>query len=130
MKGKYISFLLGIVTGATLICGANAADSVMAQLSWQKIFVDGKQVSMTAYNIDGNNYVKLRDIGQAVGINVYWQDGVRIDTASPYTGEAPAQAQPQVQAQVSQAVPAEAIRINVLTVTRIFLWRLVMGADL
>lgn len=45
---------------------------------------------MTAYNIGGNNYVKLRDIGKAVGFNVYWDNGVQIDSAVPYTGEAPA----------------------------------------
>lgn len=27
---------------------------------------------MTAYNIAGQNYVRLRDIGQQVGFNVYW----------------------------------------------------------
>ena len=46
---------------------------------------------MTAYNIAGNNYVKLRDIGQQVGFNVYWAAGVQIDTDAPYTGVAPAQ---------------------------------------
>ena len=44
-------------------------------------------MSMTAYNIAGSNYVKLRDIGQEIGFNVYWQDGVQIDTDAPYTGE-------------------------------------------
>ena len=46
---------------------------------------------MTAYNIAGQNYVRLRDIGQQVGFNVYWQDGVQIDTDAPYTGVAPVQ---------------------------------------
>ena len=46
---------------------------------------------MTAYNIAGSNYVKLRDIGQQVGFNVYWADGVQIDTDAPYTGKAPVQ---------------------------------------
>ena len=44
---------------------------------------------MEAYNINGNNYVMLRDIGKALGFNVYWSDGVHIDTNSPYTGSAP-----------------------------------------
>ena len=44
---------------------------------------------MIAYNIAGNNYVRLRDIGRQVGFNVYWLDGVQIDTDAPYTGEAP-----------------------------------------
>ena len=63
----------------------------IAELSVQPIYVDGQQVQMTAYSIGGNNYVKLRDIGQAVGFNVYWQDGVQIDSGAPYTGTAPAQ---------------------------------------
>lgn len=46
---------------------------------------------MTAYNIAGNNFVRLRDIGQQVGFNVYWQDGVQIDTDTSYTGVAPVQ---------------------------------------
>ena len=46
---------------------------------------------MTAYNIAGNNYVRLRDICQQVDFNVYWSDGVQIDTDAPYTGIAPVQ---------------------------------------
>ena len=46
---------------------------------------------MTAYNIAGSNYVKLRDIGKAVDFNVYWLDGVQIETSAPYTGQAPVQ---------------------------------------
>ena len=83
---------IGILTGITL-CGpaAQAADYLKATISSQPIYVDGQQVQMTAYSIGGNNYVKLRDIGQAVGFNVYWQDGVQIDSDAPYTGTAPAQ---------------------------------------
>lgn len=96
MKKRDIATLaVGTALGAMLVSGANAAAGVMAQPTWQDIYVDGQKVNMTAYNIDGNNYVKLRDFGQAVDINVYWQDGVRIDTGSPYTGEAPAKAVPQ-----------------------------------
>ena len=36
------------------------------------VYVDGKQVSLTAYNINGNNYFKLRDLGQALGFSVDW----------------------------------------------------------
>lgn len=32
---------------------------------------------MTAYLIGGSNYVKLRDIGEAVGFNVYWDGGAQ-----------------------------------------------------
>ena len=90
MKKK--DFALGILCGAMLFSGATAvAAGVSAEPTWQNIYVDGEQVSMTAYNIAGNNYVKLRDIGKEVGFNVYWQDGVQIDTDSSYTGVAPVQ---------------------------------------
>ena len=78
MKKK--DFALGILCGAILFSGATAmAAGITAEPTWQSIYVDGEQVSMTAYNIAGNNYVKLRDIGQKVGFNVYWLDGVQID---------------------------------------------------
>lgn len=77
MKGKFLQFVLGVLTGAALFGGASAAAAgLMAQPAWSPIFVDGQQVQMTAYNILGNNYVKLRDIGRAVGFNVYYQNGV------------------------------------------------------
>lgn len=82
--------LTGAVLGASLVGGAAAAE-VIADPTWQKIYVDGEQVSMTAYNIAGNNYVKLRDIGKEVGFNVYWDDGVQIDSDAAYTGEKPVQ---------------------------------------
>lgn len=105
MKGKFTQFAAGIITGAVLFGGASAvAAGITAEPSWSPIYVDGKQVQMTAYNIAGNNYVRLRDIGKAVGFNVYFRDGVQVDSKAPYTGEAPAQ--------TSQAVPAEAIRVS------------------
>ena len=96
MKEKFLQFALGVITGAALFGGASAAAAgLVAQPAWSPIYVDGQQVQMTAYNILGNNYVKLRDIGKAVGFNVYFQDGVQVDSKSPYTGEAPAKAGPQ-----------------------------------
>lgn len=93
MKSRQFTFIMGMLLGAVLFGGASAAAAgIMAEPAWSPIYVDGQQVQMTAYNILGNNYVKLRDIGRAVGFNVYYQDGVRIDSSAPYTGEAPAQA--------------------------------------
>ena len=92
MKKEILLMTTGIFAG-TLLChgGGAAAAGTVAEPSWQPIFVNGEQVQMEAYNIHGNNFVKLRDIGQAVGFNVYWQDGVRVDSDSPYTGTAPVQ---------------------------------------
>ena len=88
-KKNITAMVTGMVIGAALV--SEAAAGIVAEPTWQKIYVDGQQVSMTAYNIAGNNYVRLRDIGQQVGFNVYWQDGVQIDTDAPYTGVAPVQ---------------------------------------
>ena len=84
------TLLTGIVLGASLVGGAAAG--IVAEPTWQNIYVNGQQVSMTAYNIAGSNYVKLRDIGQQVGFNVYWDNGVQIDSDAPYTGVSPVQA--------------------------------------
>lgn len=65
-----------------------AASGAVAKISDQKITVDGVQVNMTAYQIDGNNYVKLRDIGKQVDFGVGYDNAtasVRIDTDAPYT---------------------------------------------
>lgn len=90
MKNK--GFFAGLLCGALIFGGTTAyAAGIVANLSTQPIYVDGQQVSMTAYNINGNNYVKLRDIGKAVGFNVYWDSGVQIDSDAAYTGNAPVQ---------------------------------------
>ena len=65
-----------------------AASGAVAKISDQRITVDGVQVNMTAYQIDGNNYVKLRDIGKQVNFGVGYDNAtasVRIDTDAPYT---------------------------------------------
>ena len=95
MKSKKIllPFCMGIVLGATLFGGvaASAASGVMAERSVLTVYVDCQRVELEAYLIDGANYVKLRDIGQATNaINVYWDgSAVQIQSGAAYTGEAP-----------------------------------------
>ena len=65
-----------------------AASGAVAKISDQRITVDGVQVNMTAYQIGGSNYVKLRDIGKQVDFGVGYDNAtasVRIDTDAPYT---------------------------------------------
>ena len=93
MRGKKNTAMVmaGILAG-TMLTGpvAHAAETYLkAYHSNQAIYLNGQQVELEAYSIGGSNYVKLRDIGKAVGFNVYWQDGVQIDSSAPYTGEAP-----------------------------------------
>ena len=98
--------LLGVLIGGVLLNGnaINAAAGLMAQPSTQKIYLDGKPVQMEAYAINGNNYVKLRDVGKTVGFNVYWDGTVQIDSDAPYTGEAPASAKATAAASTGKPV--------------------------
>ena len=85
--------LCGLVLGLALSSpAARAVESLKVTLSTNRILVDGKEVRLTAYNINGNNYVMLRDVGKTVGFEVYW-DGdekcVQIESDKLYTGEAP-----------------------------------------
>ena len=91
-KGRTaITFAVGVCAGFAL-CGpaAQAASHLTATLSNQLIYVDGQRASMTAYLIGGSNYVRLRDVGEAVGFNVYWNGTVQIESGKPYTGVGPA----------------------------------------
>ena len=89
-KNTTISFVAGLMTGAMLFSGTVAyAAGVFAEPSTNPVFVDGQEVRLNAYLIDGRNYVQLRDVGKAVGFNVFWDGAVQIDTASSFTGEAP-----------------------------------------
>ena len=114
---KRFQFLMGFFFGTLLFCGftsaATAASGIMASISSQPVYVDGQRVYLTAYQIGGNNYVKLRDVGEAVGFNVYW-DGraVQIESGQPYTGEAPASQTAQI-IQTAQPSPAELTEENV-----------------
>ena len=85
--------LCGLVLGLSLSApAAQAVESLKATLSTNRILVDGQEVRLTAYNINGNNYVMLRDVGRAVGFNVYWNSDakcVQVESGKPYTGEAP-----------------------------------------
>lgn len=92
---KNIALLLtGVVLGASLASPAAnaAAQFLQAQRTPHPIYVDGEQVELETYTINGHNYVKLRDIGQAVGFEVYWDGAVaQIVSGQPYTGQPPTQ---------------------------------------
>ena len=97
MKKQILTMFTGLFIGAIITGGASAyAAGILAERSNHRIFVDGQEVQMETYGIAGHNYVKLRDIGKAVGFEVYW-DGdakcVQVESGKPYTGEAPAKAE-------------------------------------
>ena len=87
------SFAAGFLT-CLLLAGVTTtayAAGIVAERSTHRVVVDGKEAQMEAYVINGNNYVKLRNIGEQVGFNVYWDSDakcVQVESSKPYTGEA------------------------------------------
>jgi len=62
-----------------------------AEASAAALYCDGQPVDIHAYNIEGNNYFKLRDIGEVLGFSVAWDDEVQlmeIDTNTVTTSTA------------------------------------------
>jgi len=88
---KKIHFVIGVIVGAILFGGVSGISSnIIAMLSEQNIYVDGERVEMLAYHINGNNFVRLRDIGSAVGFGVTFDEAtgrVHIDSNSSYVDE-------------------------------------------
>ena len=111
---KSLYLIAGILIGITLFGGSSVlAAGITAERSTNRVYVDGQEVRLTAYNINGNNYVMLRDIGREVGFNVYWNDDARcvqVESDKPYTGIAPVKAgtsEPASQPEVT--TPADAV---------------------
>lgn len=91
MKSKIKStalLLSGVMIGASLTPVVHATENwLKATPSTQIFIVDGKSVDWEAYAINGSNYVRLRDIGQAVGFDVSYDaqfNAAVIDTTQPY----------------------------------------------
>ena len=69
---KYIYFLLGLLCGAVFFSGTAvmANSGVLAQITSQIFFLNGEQTELFAYNIGGNNYIKLRDAAALFGADI------------------------------------------------------------
>lgn len=77
------------VNGGELAAAA-AATTKSAQLSTAGIYLNGEEVALTAYVIDGRTYFKLRDLGAAINFGVKWDGAantINIDTAADYAAE-------------------------------------------
>ena len=71
--------------GGELSAGPDGTQT--AYLSQQLMYCDGLRTELSAYNIGGNNYFKLRDICELFDIGVTWNAAERcigIETDSPY----------------------------------------------
>jgi competence protein ComEC len=103
-----VSFCLGAFAfGGT----AAVAAGITANYSQDKVLVNGNPIEASIYNISGNNYLKLRDIAQAVNFGVWFDDAsntIHIETDKTYDASyaGPATQTPQaLQAPQTTVVP-------------------------
>ena len=78
---------IGLALGAPV-----AAAALTASPSTQRFYLNGQPLALEAYAINGNNYVKLRDIGKAVDFGVEYDaatNSVYVETDAPYTEALP-----------------------------------------
>lgn len=71
------------------VSGSTAAKA--AVVSNSAILIDGAKAALKAYNIDGNNYFKLRDLGTALGFDVGWDNASQTISISSAESTAPAE---------------------------------------
>ena len=87
-KREVVFMGIGVLAGLALSGPATqAADYLTARPTTQAFYLDGEKISLIAYLIGGNNYVKLRDIGRAVDFGVTYDaatNSVCIDSAQHY----------------------------------------------
>jgi hypothetical protein len=75
-----------ISVGGELVV-SDEPSTVEAKLTTSKIYLDGEEVDFTAYNINGNNYFKLRDVAKVINFGVTWDGStnmIGIDSKSDY----------------------------------------------
>ncbi|GAB2043576.1 hypothetical protein AGATL06_00720 [Agathobaculum sp. TL06] len=76
------------VGGEMAASGTTAVESCTPSDS--TILLDGKEISLTGYRVNGNNYYKVRDIGEALGFSVgYENETVLIRTTEDAEEQAP-----------------------------------------
>ena len=64
--------------------------SVTALFSTASVYMNGIEISLKAYNINDNNYFKLRDVAEAIDFGVTWnaqKSTIAIDTTQGYMFE-------------------------------------------
>lgn len=92
MKNRMWAYLMGLLSGMMLLSGGYAAASTVltAAPTSQTFYVNGQRVQFEAYEIHGNNFVKLRDIGKVVDFGVTYDgtaNAVHIDPNAHYQEE-------------------------------------------
>ena len=84
--------VLAFFMTAVMVCsmGVTTAFGATAKASQDKVAVNGQQIKMQAYNINGYNYFKLRDLGEVAGFEVGWDAGQKCVNILSYSDAPPA----------------------------------------
>ncbi len=80
--------VVGMALGGQVVHAATT--TLTASPSTQTFYLDGQKIQLEAYAINGNNYVKLRDIGKAVDFGVVYDEttnSVYINTDESYVAD-------------------------------------------
>lgn len=88
MKLKHREFIIGIILGGVIFSGVTiSADTILNVITNPfKIKVNGVEKFIEGYNINGNSYFKLRDIGEQTGFDVdFKEDTIMINTQQTKT---------------------------------------------
>ena len=81
---KKLNFLSGLIIGVTISCAFSvaAASGVIANITSQLFFLNDTKIELDAYNINGSNYIKLRDIAALFDTDIAYDE----KTNSVYIG--------------------------------------------
>ena len=106
---------IGVLAGLALSGpAAQATDYLTARPTTQTFYLDGEKISLTAYQIGGSNYVRLRDIGRAVDFGVTYDaatNTVYIDSTQSYQEES---------TPATSTLSEEAVRVAILELKKIY----------
>jgi hypothetical protein len=83
-------FVVGVIVTTLTIGGIALAAEVIAAPSTHKVKVDGEDVEIKGYAIDGHNYFMLRDVASAIDFGVWYNEEestVMVETDKSYDPE-------------------------------------------
>lgn len=90
--------------------GAIPTKKNKAKPTTEKININGSPAKLTAYNVDGYNYFKLVDLGNALGFSVGYEAATRtvlINTPQAESPESPEHSQPMVDLEPATPIKPE-----------------------
>lgn len=90
-KKRMAAIVAGVLAGVMILgVTASAAPELKVGLTNNTYYMNGEQVDLTAYKINGNNYIKLRDLAALVDFGVEYDGSTGKVTINPdaiYTPE-------------------------------------------